>query len=1064
MSSEEKSYPFPPEHSMYWEQPEREMSYAQAVEAFEAQTPQEKKMRQNPVTTKKPVVAQMPAPTFEYPADEPMRAIVPVRYAFDSLGVSPFPDPDLDIGFKKGQRYLKTIEPMRELLNGWIYPSSHALNIPTNKSEESAENCSSNLKWPHILRQLRDGYVYVYEERCGVLDEYQLEGHHFTHTETEQSASCLHYPVSAPLFIMFSPVQLTERLKHELRFMPKSRNRWMQRLSVSSIHNTGGLETLDTLVADMQPDLPHDFTHSSTPLVEVDVTTDAPIEGINYVEVACKAATSPSDWTADIADDQPAVVVALEDPLADLQDAAMAMLSALVEQCALTDDEETARKLSMARLTRDIAFVTIDKQDWPYSTVTKQNYYQFEKDVNAYLDAHYLYNREAAAILLLGAMEAGATEYSLTKQRMEQREAHLGEVWQFYPAKRQTKKNYYFEYRNKIKLKQQVDSRGLREFCDTIEPDLNKAEFKGEAWADMLLNMFQGLGDDMGRLGFDVQSREGQISFLILICQTAPTLVHLAQDEGQQQRLHNLLNGDDNLLGLAPFGGSKALKMALDSATVSNAVFKDVSDYGNLISRIGETQSFFHHDEIKNHPWIKGLSQSSHAVLSGLRQGIEAVGTGVWDSVVSAIVPVQVSQNGKFQGVYEFRALFMENALHNTIGLSADYSDKIQDFKSRLQTAEDTLNSAKNKLNVYETSNPDLNNSQPQSRANSRASAAERQRVENQKKRGGIKTRLQRTVQEAEDAVDNILGEKPALVIYKNQALQYQMESAFKAVPRNLASQTSRGASAAYAEFTNMGGVGSVAMLLNLINLGSVSDKLTAMPVDSSERREVMFELGYSLSWTLSSMADVMRGHVQNHLVNTGGDTLIKATFEQINDKTRFATSRRNVHYFRGLVAAASAAGFVAAGLETWRVVLKINSADTNIEKLLLSAQAAALSAQGIAYGGQFLRVLRGTTTIKTVAAAWMTTTLFVAGLVILGTALLLNWLKKSPFEKWLRDSIWGRNGPQWARDEELLRYDQVVNTPAVSIDIKTQTSSLTAMSYNSAPRVIKTVTIMFPE
>ncbi|MFM2620356.1 hypothetical protein [Vibrio owensii] len=52
MTNSTHDYPFPPEHSGYWKDPDVLMTYHEAVEAFNAQSEQDKKMRRNPVRLK----------------------------------------------------------------------------------------------------------------------------------------------------------------------------------------------------------------------------------------------------------------------------------------------------------------------------------------------------------------------------------------------------------------------------------------------------------------------------------------------------------------------------------------------------------------------------------------------------------------------------------------------------------------------------------------------------------------------------------------------------------------------------------------------------------------------------------------------------------------------------------------------------------------------------------------------------------------------------------------------------------------------------------------------------
>ena len=70
MTNSTHDYPFPPEHSGYWKDPDVLMTYHEAVEAFNAQSEQDKKMRRNPVRLKpKPKSTE---PSYPFPPKHSM--------------------------------------------------------------------------------------------------------------------------------------------------------------------------------------------------------------------------------------------------------------------------------------------------------------------------------------------------------------------------------------------------------------------------------------------------------------------------------------------------------------------------------------------------------------------------------------------------------------------------------------------------------------------------------------------------------------------------------------------------------------------------------------------------------------------------------------------------------------------------------------------------------------------------------------------------------------------------------------------------------------------------------
>ncbi|MGL4418230.1 MAG: toxin VasX, partial [Plesiomonas shigelloides] len=101
-----------------------------------------------------------------------------------------------------------------------LVPVRYALDEPFKAPEKQPHPLpNSHFKGPlkltgnaYTLRQLRDGWLYVYDESAQQLDEYEVKGDLFI-SETKGSHGYLLYPMKHTVLLVFSHQRWTERLK-----------------------------------------------------------------------------------------------------------------------------------------------------------------------------------------------------------------------------------------------------------------------------------------------------------------------------------------------------------------------------------------------------------------------------------------------------------------------------------------------------------------------------------------------------------------------------------------------------------------------------------------------------------------------------------------------------------------------------------------------------------------------------------------------------------------------------------------------------------------------------------
>ncbi|QNF18579.1 hypothetical protein FT669_18655 [Aeromonas jandaei] len=92
---------------------------------------------------------------------------------------------------------------------------------------------------PYTLRQLRDGWLYVFDEKTKMLDEYEVKGSQFIH-DSKGSKGHLIYPANHKVAMAFSHQRWTERLKKAYRKESGLRSKGMRSFNLLSLASKMG--------------------------------------------------------------------------------------------------------------------------------------------------------------------------------------------------------------------------------------------------------------------------------------------------------------------------------------------------------------------------------------------------------------------------------------------------------------------------------------------------------------------------------------------------------------------------------------------------------------------------------------------------------------------------------------------------------------------------------------------------------------------------------------------------------------------------------------------------------
>ncbi|WP_438834136.1 hypothetical protein ACPDZI_05345 [Aeromonas oralensis] len=295
-----------------------------------------------------------------------------------------------------------------------------------------------------------------------------------------------------------------------------------------------------------------------------------------------------------------------------------------------------------------------------------------------------------------------------------------------------------------------------------------------------------------------------------------------------------------------------------------------------------------------------------------------------------------------------------------------------------------------------------------------------------------------KTLQQQLDTL--IASEMPLLVklkgdLYQQQARQYvgdYLASVRSGVNQRITAMNER--------IPNLATFGGLVALLNLWNL-TVVIAGTAQNAQSIGRERANMQLGSAFAWTGNAIAALYQGATWEKLkplTTDGGKRALTAI--SIKAAIKEGGHAVWVRSFAWRMVAFSSLGMAAAGAEMWDTFqASKDPLISSMEKTLLQMKAGVLLGQGIIFGAQLFYLLGnglGFSSIAAIFAPWMLVGLFVLGAAYLVLTVLLNIFKRSDLEKWLLQSTWGKQPANWSTEDELARFEMLVNKPGASLTV----------------------------
>ncbi|QPR87464.1 T6SS effector BTH_I2691 family protein [Aeromonas hydrophila] len=889
-------------------------------------------------------------------------AIIPVRYALDE----PFSPPQ------------KQPHPV---------PAGAGFVVPLKLKESG-----------YALRQLRDGWLYVYDEKTKTFDEYEIKGATFI-SQSRGSKGHLLYPASHTLSFAYSPQRWTGRIKHEMEKSGGLRTTWMRQVKLGSFASTMkaphcGLPDVLDKVADLGMSN-KGFVLSSTPLAK---PAEEDKQGIKLL--AHKPASSPAAYKAGIPDPKNAMVVALEDPLADLADLSMKVNQLLAKrEVLLGKDDATIKanshKLMMAEVTRNLARVRLDEKELPASVRGNVARTQaFEEALDDYLGDRYLADMESMTA------EPGMVRLnSPMEKRADAKLQTLREQYGFNPSQKQVS-----QWKERAAFQDEVNWSGLNAFIKQYQVPLNELDLALTRAHEDLFNGVARLKADPLPFGLDNRTTQGQAYLQTLFAEAGPVLSLSCRTEERKKALEKLLGekSRDNLLALAPYGFDVGLHKGLSELTVDNVWLSTSSgDMTALFGRTADLETLLGDERFKKKSWF----QTIEAVIEAMKMAGKSMAKGAHAQIMAAILPHAWKNN--LAG--NLRLVLLESLLGDQpLQVNRDYRMLHNRFQQKVWIIVKEMSAISSPPPGRSTTVKAIN--------------------------GQLKT-----LQQQLDTL--IASEMPLLVKLKGDLYQQQARQYVGDYLASVRSGVSQRITAMNERIPNLATFGGLVALLNLWNL-TVVIAGTAQNAQSIGRERANMQLGSAFAWTGNAIAALYQGGAWEKLkpLTTGGG---KRALTAISIKAAIKEGEHAVWVkaFSLRMLAFAGLGAVAAGLEAWDASLA--SKDpliSEMERTLLASKEYVLWGQTGIFGVQVLLTLVsrgvGGFAIGTVFAPWMVVGLFVLGIAYLVLTMLLNIFKRSDLEKWLLQSTWGKQPANWSAEDELARFESLVNKPGASLTV----------------------------
>lgn len=995
------SNPLPPKTSMFWH--DNSYTHEEAVQAFEsdgtlkslntvpttasddmAGSPPERSMFWEGETKKiDPPPPSEPEPLNLKTEKEPTEALpahfIPVRYAIDQLETEetqPFGLPEEWKG--QGPAKLNTVG--------------------------------------YTLRQLRDGWLYVYDAINKSLDEYEIKGTQFTlyklgeseSPESEQRGTpegakpFLTYEDGSVLSICYSEHRWTWNMFMRVLNNPSNHIDRMQTVVLSANENQPNIAPIDKLtqVADIESSAVDDGRFADS-----GIATKADEDGSVFKPVAAE-----SDLTSAIPEEESGYFVAIKDYAADIQDMSLHFVGAASPYRLFTDQfsnqwnlMQTAMQLCM--------FGASDNIDMPTGVKRKNQELEFYMDMADYYDNSAMVDltSESQAAIIKGMPS------SFSQQAIDDYQKSTSEIADAIQKKYGISANRFGKYEQWIateRWRKQLNwKQMLSEMQDLSEQKETMLAEVVSVKSDFIAVMESLTPHHLERT-FDLYSKDTQYSLYQLHKQAVESFTLVIQEEDRQWA-ESQWEKPTSLLALYASGFSRSLfkviekniieaqneqSIASENSDADNQLMDQISATSNRVSMYSKIMDFVSNPNTAETDFLKDIAKGFQeldiifkSAIGALAKGVLEFGVSMTSQASILLMPVFAKPLNR-QSYYLF-AVIAEHMAHNMpVTVNESYARDFKKWKTRVNDYLSELKKNDAVIADFQKNNR---------KADSKYTTA----LKNKKR---IKKAL---------AVATL--EYPQYIELPDDLPQRTVELRTRISMNKLDDLNKL--------FENAGGLGFLALIFNCIALGDAMSSIQDTGLMSSDE---FLDIQQKLFYTVNAWTGIRTGKLWD---SVKGEAQLRA-HSRIRLKKLIADQADGFEHliiddiktFNKWLAVTGIIGALASGIEAYRV---LNSIDDLERDARIAGYFNFSSLVGLTVVGAF-QAIGGITGIWSANVLFGGPVMFVImGLtaVYLLSNHIMSKLKQDDYQKWLDKLPWGYHPDKarWSQSSSLVKREK---------------------------------------
>ncbi|WP_136248753.1 T6SS effector BTH_I2691 family protein [Halomonas borealis] len=920
-------------------------------------------------------------------------AIFPVRYAIDeSAGKQGADTRGADDPSTPDEEKAQGPHPLPESWQGASHPELHTRD--------------------YCLRQLRDGWLYVWDETDETFHEYRIEGHQFTRiswsgdvgtqqpderTDEGETRPYLLYPCRNRLWLAYSCVQWTWRICEHMRSSASSRDRFMRPLSVraaieapESTSHVGPLTELGSHVADISPQgVVRDF--ESTTVMTRALTEEEQEGGETsaYTTLAFKPEISQDAVLAKVPNKDEALFVALDDDLGMVNDLTMQLLG--IEAAYEMFEDEHGHRLKTALMVQRLCGISESELPAAVRDDPDQQRQAIER-----LGDYYDLTRASRT----SGMGPGPNP---VPEQLDALEAELRELGVDPEADTDLE-----AWQDKLVWRNDVRYDEALAYIQTHQPELERLEQQREQCREDLTTWLERLPLSAQELCFDgcnVRQTQALIEFSELVANA------LGASEAGQQWLTERGRERDHLVGLALFNFSPELAEALTTIAgnfieTGQADGLEGASATSLAARASEVKAVLELDHVKESRLYQALAPHVRTFQDVLIAAVKEPAKLAWEKVAYQLLAAtgsgaNVSEAPLARGMsqsLQVAFLHPDNAARSTqLVRTGGYDTHHRQWQGKMLRLQNRIDGLRQTLQRPAS---------PQDRA-----AQIRNLNKEQQALEELTTRLPKRIVAQQPGSPGGPAETLGLDEIREQN-RLKLE---------------QGAAAAKARMSHWmnrygGGLPLLVAGLNLLNVGATVLTIEREGLNDDNAQSLTSSLAYTTSAVIALW---VTPYWNKHATRVG--SLGKGTAElarkgvsewRVASNTAFA---RTAAKLTTRVAGMAAFGAIGGAVEAWQVFGQLGSATSSQEQAALISKGLASAVPAGVFTAQMGGALVGRLLnygFAWIMAPWIAWVFFIAGVVYLFSSYFASYFHREGIRLWLYQCHWG-NAPRWLKTDE---------------------------------------------